>query len=381
MFKYFRNSKISRYLKYLKHLRLYYPEKNKLLVYDLDCSEVMKVILFPEREFTVLPVRGEWLSIHPELILRAMYYYLIKKLGARLSYDLAFINCAKPELVVTFIDNNQTFHKLAQYYKAPFICVQNGMRSHNCAKTFDNIPTLFCFGQRDIDLYLEHKVHLNDVFPVGSLRSSYFLSQVAPGLTNEPSYDICLISEYISGMENSDYQAEGEPLQILSGWLYFLSEYLKKYLAGKKLRVVIAGRQPKDNSAGEIEYYKKYFGDSIEVFPSNHTYLNSYRLAYKSSIVLSYFSTLGGEALSWGKKVLFYPHPRDKNAMIDNPSSWFFKTETESYEEFEKKMDSLLSMSEEQYKSETQTDRAYLMSNCTDTHQVIKKYIDKILGS
>jgi surface carbohydrate biosynthesis protein len=368
-----------KYFNYLKNIRFIYPQENSLLIYDVVGSEEMKRILFPDMEVTVLSVRGEWFSIHPLLISKILYYYFIKRLGLRLSYDLAFISSAKPKLLMTLIDNNHTFHKLAQLYDAPFICIQNGFRSHRCAESFEKMPILFCFGQRDIDLYKEHNVQMNHVFPVGSFRSSYFLSHIAPSLDDEPVHDICLISEYLPGMENNEYRFSEQGVRLLYEWLFVSCDYLKRYLAEKKLRVVIAGRQGAEENIGEVEFFRQCFGESIKVYPSNMHYLNSYRLAYKSSLVLSYFSSLGLEALTWGKKVLFYPHPSETNLIVDNSISKFFKTETDGYEEFENKMNYLLGATEENYQQETRQDMVYLMSEHLDTHKVIKNYINTIL--
>lgn len=371
-----------KYFNYLKNLTLKYPKKNDLLVYDIVGSEEVKRIIFPDREFTVLAVRGEWFSVHPILIIKFLYYVVIKKNRLRMSYDLAFISLVKPKLLITLIDNNHNFHKLAKYYKSEFVCIQNGFRSHNCAREFDEIPTLFCFGQRDIDLYKDHGVKLNAIFPVGSIRSSYFLKDIAPTLKNKPTYDICFISEYLFGMEKEDYEVTEEGVRLLYEWTFILSGYIKRYLEEKNLRMVIAGRQRLAESAGEKEFYKKYFGNHVEVFPSDKEYLNSYRLSYKSSLVISYCSTLGFEALSWGKKVLFFPHPDEKNLSVDYSKSRFFKTQIGTFEEFESKMNTLVfNLSEAQFEEEVAEDKEYFMSNHLDTYNIIKSYVDKILDN
>jgi surface carbohydrate biosynthesis protein len=342
-------------------------------------SEELKRILFPNKSPTVLSVRGEWFCVHPIVVINFFYNAVIKKYPLRVSYDLAFISSVKPTLVVTLIDNNQNFHYLSALYNAPFFCIQNGFRSHNCALTFRAIPTLFSFGQRDIDLYLGHKVILGESFPVGSIRSSYFLETVVPTLKESPSFDICFISEYLPGMQKPDYVVTEEGVKLLYQWLFVFCDYLKEFLKDKKVNLVIAGRLRVGENDEEVAFYRKYFNESVTILPSNKEYLNSYRVAYNSSIVLSYCSSLGLEAMSWGKKTMFFPHPDEKNLALDNPKSIFLQTKTGNYEEFETKLNNLICMDEEVYKLESQEDRDYIIGTKRPAHHVIREKIELAL--
>lgn len=374
-------SKHFKKLGYLNTLIFSYPGQNEVLIYDAHGSDELKRIVIPGKEPALLSVRGEWFSVHPIIIAKFFYNAFIRKLPLRVSYDLAYITAVKPILVITLIDNNYNFHKLSTLYKASFFCIQNGFRSHNCALSFNEIPTLFSFGQRDIDLYKDHNVQLNDSYPVGSIRSSYFLEEIAPKLEDTPTYDICFISEYLAGMENDNFSVTEEGIKFLHEWLYVYCEYLQKYLKGKNIRLVIAGRQRIGDTAGEVAFYRKYFDESVTILPSNKEYLNSYRVSYRSSLVLSYCSSLGFEAMTWGKKALFFPHPEEKNLALDNPKSIFLKTEKGTYEEFESKMNQLLSMSTEAYLADTKEDMNYIIGNARPAHFVIREKIQEVLVS
>lgn len=366
-------------ISYLKALTFHLPSRNELLIYDIMGSDELIRILVPDRNPSVLSVRGEWFCAHPVVVFKFFYNVLIRKLPLRVSYDLAYISTVNPILILTFIDNNYNFHKLSMLYPSTFFCIQNGLRSHNCALAASVIPTLFCFGQRDIDLYLGHNVKLGECFPVGSIRSSYFMEKIAPTLANTPTYDICFISEYLPGMENRNYVVTEEGVRLLHEWLFVFCDYLKRFLEDKKIHLVIAGRQRAGENNGEIAFYRKYFNDSVTILPSNKQYLNSYSVAYRSSIVLSYCSSLGFEAMSWGKKAMFFPHPEEKNLALDHPQSIYLQTQSGDYQEFKTKLENLFSIDEETFGRESRRDADYVIESRRGAHFVIKEQIDAIL--
>lgn len=368
-------------LKYLKVLRFNYPSQNKILIYDLEGNEELIRILLPGFCPALFSVRGEWFCAHPVIVVKFFVNYFIKKIPARVSYDLAYVSIVKPILVITLIDNNLNFHQLSTLYYSTFFCIQNGFRSHNCARSFKNLPTLFCFGQRDIDLYHAHNVMLGKTFPVGSIRSSYFLEKIVPIMEEQETYDLCFISEYLPGMEFEDYTVTEEAVRLLSEWLFVMCEYLKVFLSKNNIRLVVAGRQRVGSNSGELAFYRKYFDESVTITASNEHYLNSYRIAFQSSIVLSYCSSLGFEAMTWGKKALFFPHPKEKNLSLDNPQSVFLKTIKGDYQEFETNLENLVSMESEAFRKETQQDVDYVIDSKRAAHLVIKEQIDAIICS
>lgn len=355
------------------------PVKSELVIYDQVGSNELNEILQLENQYTVLPVRRELIYLNPKLVFKAIYFLALYRFGLRLSYDLAFVSIVKPKLLITLIDNNYNFHRLSKYYKASFMCIQNGFRSHNCASSFKEFPTLFCFGQRDIDLYKQNNVVLNRTFPIGSIRSSYFFNKIVPLMEKRDLFDICYISEYLPGMERNNYHVPFESLQLLYEWTFTTLKYLNDYSKAFQLKVVVAGRQKANDNQGEIEFYKKHLGENVEVIPSDKSYLNSYRLCFSSRVVLCYCSTLGFEALSWGKKVLFFPHPKEKNLIVDHAESLFFKTQQGTYQEFKSKLDILFAVPIEEYCQMTSADKEYFISSHLDTFKIIKTEIDYVL--
>lgn len=368
-------------LKYLQALSFKYPSRNRILIYDLEGNDELVRILIPNHSPASLSVRGEWFCVHPVVATKFFINKFIKKIPTRVAYDLAYISTVKPELVITLIDNNLNFHHLSTLYSSTFFCIQNGFRSHNCARSFKILPALFCFGQRDIDLYTGHNVVLGKTFPVGSIRSSYFLEKIAPSISKEPIYDLCFISEYLPGMENENYAVAQEEVRLLSDWLFIMCEYLKQYLAENKIRLVIAGRSRVGENSGEVAFYRKYFGESVKITPSNELYLNSYRVAYSSSIVLSYCSSLGFEAMTWGKKAMFFHHPKEKNLSLDNPHSIFLKTIKGDYQEFRTNLEKLVNMGDETFRNETQVEVNSVIDNRSLAHLIIKEQINVVLNS
>ena len=96
--------------------------------------------------------------------------------------------------------------------------------------------------------------------------------------------------------------------------------------------------------------------------------------------MLSYCSTLGFEALTWGKKVFFFYMPEERNYRLDNPRSEFFQIRNGDFEEFCRKMKFLLEMPLKAYQAEVAEDAKYVIANTPPgAHRILREKIEASL--
>jgi surface carbohydrate biosynthesis protein len=358
------------------------PPRSDLIIYDFMGSKELGKILLPGVAHSVFSTRGEIFYFHPLIVILAFWTRISKGVSGRQAYDITCLKWSRPRVVLTYIDNSPNLFIVSKHVKARFFVVQNGFRSHMDADHMLGLPNFYCFGERDFDLYASHKVPVAEMRPIGSVKASYFRDEMAPALPNEPSYDVCLISSYQEGMEKEDFLDPRPIRQPLIEGTRRTCEYLARFQKEKKLRLIVAGWQNPGQNLGEIAFFRKYFGNEIEVVSTQQEFLNSYRLAYQSRVVLSYGSTLGYEVLSWGRKAFFFYMPEEKNYRLDHPHSALFQIRDASYEEFCGKLNTILEMPIAKYQEEVQKDTDYVMARGSEpAYQVLRKLIHQALGA
>jgi surface carbohydrate biosynthesis protein len=357
------------------------PPRADLVVYDQVGSVDLERIILRDLPFQIFPVRNEFFYVHPLIAGMAFWNWFVRKLSPRQAYELACLSASRPKVVVTYMDNNPNFGPVIKALQVPSFSIQNGFRTHDCAQRMRELPAVYCFGPRDVDLYASHNVPASRLQPVGSIKASYFLDQVAPSLDAGLKYDICLISSYQPGMERADYHEAEEYRKQLSEGTIKMCQFLARLMNEKALKVIVAGWQKPGENQGEIEFYKSIFGDDVRVVSAHEEYLSSYHLAYQSQVVLSYCSTLGFEALSWGRKAFFFYMPNEKNYRLDDPHSALFQILEGSYEEFCVKLNTILDMSPSQYRNEVRVDAQYaITSEGEPAYKVLRHLIQRALG-
>jgi surface carbohydrate biosynthesis protein len=356
------------------------PPKADLVVYDQVGSHDLGKIVFPDLKYWAFPVRGEFFYFHPWILVKTIGIWLTKKVTPRQAYEVACLKAAGAKVVVTYIDNNPNIGMVARVFEKSTFVIQNGFRTHDCANRISELPNLFCFGKREIDLYASHHIPVENFHPVGSIKASYFLEEIAPQYEAGSAYDICLISSYQPGMENPDFSEPEEYRKSLVEGTLKACQYLARLQTEKGLRIVVAGWQKPGEDQGELKFYQQQFGDRVQVISAHKEYLSSYRLAYQSRVVLSYCSTLGYEALSWGHKAFFFYMPQEKNYRLDQPHSALFQIRDASYEEFCGKLNTILEMPDDKYQEEVQKDTAYVMEKGKEpAYQLLRRLIQQAL--
>jgi surface carbohydrate biosynthesis protein len=282
--------------------------------------------------------------------------------------------------VITYIDNSVIFQQLSRNYPgSAFYAVQNGMRNwefqDDSIKRTVSLTNFICFGQNEIDLAKKCGHSIDNFFPVGSIKGSFFRYSLSK-IPHEKEFDVCLISQYRNSiMEGGEYPDFKQGLEIIE-------QYLKRFCEKYPVKVCVALNS---ENRDEIEYFSRVFGGKAILIRNSEERIHgccfsTYYTMDKSRVVITLLSTAGVEAFGWGEKVLFCNFTgNDVYNIMDED---FFILNEPDYNKFEEKLVTLIRMSDLEYRSLTQTSREYLMNYNPDlqVHEFIKKLISDTIS-
>ena len=168
-----------------------------------------------------------------------------------------------PKIVITFIDNSESFHWLAKNLKsAKFIAIQNGNRMNDQLENSNHYHEhFFCYGKYERDLYNRFGFTVNHYYPVGSIVVDYYRCRLKKQKSFAPKYDLCIASSF--RVINKE--------RVKS--MKVMNNYLARYIRKNDIKVSIALGANKDylNNLHSIEYhnerdyYKNLFGNNIDL--------------------------------------------------------------------------------------------------------------------
>jgi len=355
------------------------PKENDLIIFDkqavLDLSNCLS-----KYDFFVLQAALETID---EIYFS---YKILKKIFNNYSkgnlftvYLISLIELIRPRIVITNIDNSFKFSDLAKILekKTNFIAIQNASRidllqfnylyntkkiKHNFLKKY-YIPNLFCFGDYEKELYKKLNIIVKNIYPVGNLRWANFLDHIKSENDSNEKYnsDICLISEY-----NDPKLSENI---IVTRGVVELLKYTFKFCIRNNMKLIIPLKRDKKYTPKfhEIEYafYKKNLGkEEFDFFQKNFLEkktddFSSYRAVLNSKVTVGLCSTLLKDKLASGGKILACN--LTKQNMFDFPINGICSLQSCSYEEFEKRLIEIYSISKENFFSKIDKKPDYVM--------------------
>jgi len=298
-------------------------------------------------------------------------------------YILSVIKIVNPKVIITLIDNHPVFHWLCENYSgAELMAIQNGSRTKGQLKSNKSDYTLqhyFCFGNYEKDLFSEFEYKIKNYYPVGSLLSGYHIDSQM--LNREPIYDICVISAWRGNIGNTDDVKES--MKAMKKLDVMLSRYIKE----TNIKVSIIMRSEPESTDRNIPIYgneKKYFQNiypsSVILIDPDFKKRNIYSEMLKGELIISMGSTVTREAFGIGKKILYCDFT-NSNMYNDYNDTILFKEQ--NYESFQKRLDRLLEISIDDYKTNTKEYASYLMHNDINypPHLIIRDKINSLLRS
>ena len=282
------------------------PRKRSILIFDTKNSACLYGYL-DESKVT---------SFDP-LAIRLNIYILFQSLILRTPYYQSYVDCVKPELLLTFIDNAMLF----LYLRCPIGCqkvtVQNGYRSAVHHDLYYHLPMAdlsllsndyaFVFNASIAEKYKEF-VPLCETIELGSFKSNevriYNKGQVVKGILYISTFRLMYLDQgkTISGILCSDYIRN--ELTFLR-WLFDFSEK-------EQIPLTILGKLDQGHEKEE-NYFSNLSNGVNFSYLRNYPERGTYKIIDQAEFIVSIDSSLGYEALSRGKKAAIFPGIRGES--------------------------------------------------------------------
>ena len=255
------------------------PPHNEVLIYSEKGSTDLARLVLYDIKYSIMKTEREVIYVCPQILFFFIIFSFSKKWnyrklkhfeGIKLHFSqlykvylLACINKIKPSVVITFIDNDVNFQWCSK--NDPISCyigVQNGVRTKACMTSdlpsfYKTISTtnLFCFGNYEVKLYKNYSHRVDNHMAIGSVRASYYISEMKDKITTN-KFDIC----YVSGFSISRRNQINHP-----DWSRYmdnndiLTEYMERFLRESECSCCIPLRRTyKDGpeKTEELEYFQ-----------------------------------------------------------------------------------------------------------------------------
>ena len=307
-------------------------------------------------------------------------------------YLVSLIEVIRPKVVITSMDNSFKFFDIAKILekKTNFIAIQSAARYdllefnylYNVKQLKDNwlekfyIPNFFCFGDYEKKLYKELNIKVKNIYPVGNLRlaNSLHKTNSVSDYSKKYSSDICLIADatYSSSdksiKNNIIYSKLFENGDLERGYVQ-LVKYTIKFCIKNNMTLVIPLKRDKkifpQGNKLEIDFFKKNFNkeefDFINqnLLEKNRDSFSSFRAVLSSKVVVGTSSTLLRDKLGTRGKILSCN--LTKADIYNFPITGICTLNNCSYEEFEKRLLEIFSMSGDSFLSKIDKNPDYVM--------------------
>ena len=377
------------------------PQRHEVVIFDGEIGTLKDLEnLISNYNFFILQNRIE--NINKVHLSFQVIKYFFKHYNGNImtAYLVSLLEIIRPKVVLTYVDNSLKFFDIAKILnkKICFIAIQNGARydlkihkhfyetkkfNSDLRKNFF-IPNFMCYGQIEIDDYKKDKIEVKNFFKVGSLRHANFFDYLNKNkiLLQKSLYDICLISDPMYIGTNDKF---GLP-SIEKGFADTI-KYTIQFCIKHKMKMIFAWKRDKKETPEafrlEIEFYKKYLTDNEFNYLVNNSLekdrFASYKAMFQSKVVVATYSTLLRENLGVGGKILSCNCTSSN--IFDFPIEGICSIKNCNFQEFEKRLLDIHSISKENYFSKLTKDKGYTMEydEKISTIEILRKKINLLL--
>lgn len=242
--------------------------------------------------------------------LQILFKCFLKFKFSIIDYCQEYIDYVKPKVVITFLDNNDIIYKL-KLNKIEKIVIQSAYRYEINMLNFKNekidknsIDHLFVFNKSIKKLYKKVlNIKVNET-------GSFLLNELCPFKKSKISYKYLFISSYRRINKNNLPAIKTFHIKFQNKQKKLI-KLLYDYMVKKNEKLFILGGN-KYSYKEELNYYKtilpknKYW--QLIKQPKERHYSFSYKCVNKSKNIIGTNSTLLYEALSLGKKAIFFDY-------------------------------------------------------------------------
>ena len=224
---------------------------------------------------------------------------------------LTFVDYYQPKLILSLADNNKLLLEFSDIRSSPPIfLIQNAIRRHYRAPfNYSRIPTYLVFGEVEKERIEKRGVQFDDVLAIGSIALDCALKEFE--FSNYPPATLGFISSYRPSNQPQDYDVDLDKTIFDAHEALFLLAFRYACENEITLRVIIKAKD-KTQIDNEMTYFETLAGGTTLVdFCSvvrDSLYDNewdNYFAVLSTDLIVCGHSTLGFEAVSAGRKVLF----------------------------------------------------------------------------
>ncbi|MDD4975464.1 MAG: hypothetical protein PHY93_13980 [Bacteriovorax sp.] len=365
-----------------------WPKKSDVLIFDSVNQHVL-MEYFGDWKPEVLHVRGEQINI---LVLLASLFRVGSKEDA---YKDCYVEKVNPRLVITFIDNNMSFHTISKRHpniKTMFI--QNGIRGY-FGQVFENLDK--------VDSSLQHQLAVDymmtfgsgvggeysksisgSVFPIGSIKNNQ-ISHLEKSIQKDT---IAFISQWQDhGVQIGDTFYDHETYFGQIDRLIFKT--LNEYAKSKNKRIMIISRHPSTTPKRkeEADYFAKLLNRSPE-FLEPAGLNSSYQAIDTAEVVVAIDSTLGYESLARGNKTAIFSIRGSFVKFSGETFGWPgkfadegpFWTNIPNTQSFERILDHLFNVDELNWRKDIEASHFSSIMAYDQGNTILKSILEKELG-
>ena len=227
------------------------------------------------------------------------------------------------------------------------------------------------------DLFTSFGYKVENYLPIGSLLCGYYLNNEM--LNQSPTYDICVVSAWRGDIGNTkDVYDSMRSMEVLDK---MLSKYIQE--TGIKVSIIMRSEPSSKHRnmpefGNEEEYFKNLYPESVTLINPDFKKVNIYSEVIKGDLIISMGSTVLREVFGMKKKILFCDFT-DSDLYNDYDEMILYRDQ--DYEVFKKRINELLTLSNDDYRSRTKEYASYLMNNDLSypPHLIIRDKIDSFL--
>jgi surface carbohydrate biosynthesis protein len=348
------------------------PKKTEVLIYDGANAEALMPYL-TKYSVTTMAVRGEFINM-PCLLLAMLKlkFWKGKVLG---SYADAFIKVVSPKMVITYVDNNSRFYELSKRFPdIKTICIQNGIRGES--------TDIFGSIERSGSYYVDYMCVLGAAvgrqyktfIPGSTLLFGSLKNNLVEKSNVASDGSVLFVSQYREKKKDGTFYTDLRGVPIYHDIFYSAEaialRFLVKWCVENNKFLKIAGCASPVRSRAERDFFEAMLvgGCAWEYVPKTEKY-STYKLIDTAGIVVSIDSTMGLESIVRGKKVAYFTC---RGKAIQNscnnfgwsaglPSNGPFWTSDQDETQFQRVMDYLNTVSDEDWKQASQEYTSELM--------------------
>ncbi len=344
------------------------PKKQQVALVDASGISILNEYI-PQQHISIVDI--EHMNVF------ALLRMIVAGKKSLFDYTIAYIKVFKPRFVVTFLDNNVDFYKLASIFpNVKFIAIQNGSRANyanqlnsgffdllkiESAKHKLSAHAICVLGTSAADQYTKY-IHAMPVV-TGSLKNNLIGDQIKP----TEHFDIVYVSQHAPfEIPNSEVKFFFGNKSVTAEEFYVIEQKIVRFLAAHSKRTnqsfAVLGKRT-ESSPYERKFFNTAASPNEMRFIPRTSETSTYEFCNSASLIVTTDSTIGYEFLARHNRVVFLSgrinaisnelsreiHDTDFGFPLELGSSGPFWTNSANESDFEQVIGSVQSMSDAQW--------------------------------